>query len=225
VKRVRTAGRWLFRLVVLAIAALVLGTLVPRPLFDSARGDDPGTTRVLLLSSQIHTDIAVPIEAVTAGGFEFLRDAGLPLDNPNARWVLFGWGGKAFYVATPQLTDIRLGPLVKSFTLDSSVMHVEIVGGLDESLPGISGFSVSQRGFQDMLALIRASFAEKDRIPIRLAGTGYTPNDTFFEATGSFNAFVGCNTWTARALRQAGLRTGWWNPLPQTLAWSLALYD
>jgi uncharacterized protein (TIGR02117 family) len=222
---VRTAARWLLRLVVLAIAALALGTFVPRPLFDAARGTDLGTTRILLLSSQIHTDIAVPIESVTAGGFEFLRDAGLPLDNPNARWVLFGWGGKSFYVATPQLTDIRLGPLLKSFTLDSAVMHVEIVGAVDESLPGITAHTVSQHGFQDMLAFIRSSFAEKDGVPVRLAGTGYTPNDTFFEAVGSFNAFVGCNTWTARALRQAGLRTGWWNPLPQTLAWSLALYN
>jgi uncharacterized protein (TIGR02117 family) len=219
------AGRWLLRLAVLVIAALPLGTLVPRPLFDTARGGDPGAIRILLLSSRIHTDIAVPIEAVTAGGFDFLRDAGLPLDNPNARWVLFGWGGKAFYVATPELTDIRLGPLLKSFTLDSSVMHVEIVGALDESLPAISGFSVSGPGLQDMLAFVRSSFAEKDGTPILLAGTGYTLNDTFFEAVGSFNAFVGCNTWTARALRQAGLRTGWWNPLPQTLAWSLALYN
>jgi uncharacterized protein (TIGR02117 family) len=222
---VRTAGRWLLRLAVLAIAALALGTFVPRPLFDAARGSDTGTTRILLLSSQIHTDIAVPIEAVTAGGFEFLRDAGLPLDNPNARWVLFGWGGKAFYVATPDLTDIRIGPLLKSFTLDSSVMHVEIVGAVDESLPGISSVSVSGPGLQDMLAFIRSSFAEMDGTPTRLAGTGYTRNDTFFEAVGSFNAVVGCNTWTARALRQAGLRTGWWNPLPQTLAWSLALYN
>jgi uncharacterized protein (TIGR02117 family) len=76
-----------------------------------------------------------------------------------------------------------------------------------------------------MLAFIRSSFAETDGVPVRLAGTGYTPNDTFFDAVGSFNAIVGCNTWTARALRQAGLRTGWWTPLPQTLAWSLALYD
>ena len=221
----RAAGRWLLRLIVLAIAALAFGTFVPRPLFDTARGDGPGSIRILLLSSRIHTDIAVRVDAVTAGGFEFLREAGLPLDNPNARWVLFGWGGKAFYVATPALTDIRLGPLVKSFTLDSSVMHVEIVGALDESRPGISSFSLSEPGLQDMLAFIRSSFAEKDGAPIRLAGTGYTQNDTFFEAVGSFNAVVGCNTWTARALRQAGLRTGWWNPLPQTLAWSLALYD
>ena len=221
----RTAGRWLLRLVVLAIAALALGTFMPRPLFDTAQGGDPGTIRILVLSSRIHTDIAVPIEAVTAGGFEFLRDAGLPIDNPDARWALFGWGGRAFYVATPDMTDIRIGPLMKSFTLDSSVMHVEIVGGINESLPDIAGFAVSEHGFDDMLAFIRSSFAEKDGTPIRLAGTGYTPNDTFFEAVGSFNAFAGCNTWTANALRQAGLRTGWWNPLPQTLASSLALYN
>jgi uncharacterized protein (TIGR02117 family) len=221
----RTTGRWLLRLVALAIAAVALGTLMPRPLFSSARSGGAGTARILVLSSPIHTDIAVPVERVTAGDFNFLRDAGLPLDNQNARWALFGWGGRAFYVATPAMTDIRLGPLLKSFTLDSSVMHVEIVGAVNESLPGIASFTVSEDGLQRMLAFIRSSFAEHGGAPVRLDGTGYTPNDTFFEAIGSFNAFAGCNTWTAGALRRAGLRTGWWNPLPQTLAFSMDLYN
>ncbi|MDN3719182.1 DUF2459 domain-containing protein [Roseibium salinum] len=30
----------------------------------------------------------------------------------------------------------------------------------------------------------------------------------FFPAKGGFNAFAGCNVWTARMLREAGLRTG-----------------
>ncbi|MGO8572745.1 TIGR02117 family protein, partial [Rhizobium ruizarguesonis] len=34
-----------------------------------------------------------------------------------------------------------------------------------------------------------------------------------------------CNTWTAAALRSAGLRTGIWNPLPQALRLSVAVYN
>jgi uncharacterized protein (TIGR02117 family) len=219
------ALRWLARLGLFAIAALTLGTVVPRPPIGTAEGSAPGSARILVLSSPMHTDIAVPVEAVAGRDFAFLSEAGLPLGHPSARWVLFGWGGRAFYVATPDMTDIQLGPLLKSFTLDSSVMHVEVVGALDEGRPGIAGFTISGQGLGRLLAFVRSSFAEPDGVPVQLIGTGYTPEDTFFEAVGSFNALVGCNTWTARALRQAGLRTGWWNPMPQSLDWSLALYN
>jgi uncharacterized protein (TIGR02117 family) len=53
----------------------------------------------------------------------------------------------------------------------------------------------------------------------------YGQSDRFFEAKGYFNALFGCNTWAAGALCAAGLRTGLWNPLPQTLQLSLALYN
>ncbi|MGG2475846.1 DUF2459 domain-containing protein, partial [Rhizobium sp. BR5] len=42
----------------------------------------------------------------------------------------------------------------------------------------------------------------------------------FFEANGWFNAVAGCNTWSAAMLREAGIRTGWWTPLPPLLRWS-----
>ena len=52
----------------------------------------------------------------------------------------------------------------------------------------------------------------------------YGEFDAFFEA-GNFTALLGCNTWAAAALRKAGLQTGWWNPLPQTLGLSLDLHN
>jgi uncharacterized protein (TIGR02117 family) len=217
--------RWTLAIVLVAAAAVAAGMLLPRPLFGTAQGSDARAGRILVLSSPIHTDIAVPVAEVRGADFAFLSDARLPLDNPDARWVLFGWGGKAFYVATPEMTDIRIGPLLRSFTLDSSVMHVEVIGAINEQLHNIAAFSVSEDGLQHLLAFARSSFAERDGAPIRIDGTGYGANDTFFEAVGSFNALIGCNTWTAAALRQAGLRSGWWNPLPQTLMVSLAIYN
>lgn len=222
----KTAVRWLLIAISVVVTLAAAGTLVPRPLFEVAAGDEVARgRRILVFSSPIHTDIAVPVEALSGPDFDFLGGANLPLDHPNARWVLFGWGGRAFYTATPELSDISLGPLVKSLTLDSSVMHVEVVGPVDEPQPYISGFTVSPERLGRVLAFIRASFADNAGAPIRIADAGYGDNDAFYEAVGSFNALVGCNTWTAAALREAGLRTGWWNPLPWTLGYSLELYN
>lgn len=220
----KTALRWLLTIVGAIVALVALGTLVPRPLFSPAQSGEGQARRILVFSSPIHTDIAVPVEALD-DQFAFLREAGLPLGHPDARWVLFGWGGRSFYVATPQLTDIQLGPLLKSFGLDSSAMHVEVVGAVDEQQPHLEGFAISEDGLERLLGFIRNSFAENGSGPVRIAGAGYGPNDAFYEGVGSFNALLGCNTWTAAALREAGLRTGWWNPLPWMLGYSLALYN
>ena len=104
-------------------------------------------------------------------------------------------------------------------------MHVEILGAVKEPWPGLLGFDIAENDYRDMLAFIRASFAGSDGVPPAIAGAHYGATDAFFEATGSFNALLGCNTWTAAALRRGGLQTGWWNPLPATLAWSLALHN
>lgn len=221
---VKTVARWLVALAGAISLALVAGTLVPRPLFGVAESGEGAAHRILVFSSHIHTDIAVPVEAL-GPEFEFLRKAGLPLDNPNARWVLFGWGGKSFYVATPDLTDIQLGPVLKSFGLDDSAMHVEVIAAVEEPQPYLQAFTISENGLVRLLAFTRASFAGNDGAPIRIEGAGYGPSDAFYEGAGTFNAFLGCNTWTAAALREAGLRSGWWNPLPVTLGWSLALYN
>ncbi len=220
----KTTARWIAAVFATVLALVVAGTLLPRPLFGVAQSGEGAAHRILVFSSHIHTDIAVPVEAL-GPEFGFLREAGLPLDNPNARWVLFGWGGRSFYVATPELTDIQFGPVLKAFGLDDSAMHVAVAGAVEEPQPYLQAFTISNDGLARLLAFTRASFAERDGMPVRIEGAGYGPNDAFYEGVGYFNAFLGCNTWTAAALREAGLRTGWWNPLPVTLGWSLALYN
>jgi hypothetical protein len=43
----------------------------------------------------------------------------------------------------------------------------------------------------------------------------------FYEAVGPYNAFMTCNEWTGRALRHAGVRTGLWTPLSQSIMWRM----
>lgn len=210
---------------VLLIAAFVAaGTLVPRPLRAAADGEAP-THRILVLTNPIHTDIAVPLDDEIRARFSFLEEAGMPISSPAAHWLVFGWGGRAFYLETPTWGDLKPGPVLKALTIDRSVMHVDIGGEVAEPHPAIAAFEVDERGFERLTDFIAESFERADGEPIVIAGASYLGTDRFYEARGSFNALVGCNTWTARALREAGLQTGWWNPLPATLAASLRLHN
>ena len=226
-RKLRKTLRWFLVLVAAACVALVLGTLVPRPLLDPGReqraGDPPHPGAG---EPDPHRHRRSDRSTRRLREFAFLRDAGLPVDHPDARWMLFGWGSRAYYMATPELSDSSFGPLFKALTLDASVMHVEILGALDETASG--GLELRRLAKPDSSACSPSSArasprrtAHRSTSKARITAT----NDGFFEANGSFNALLGCNTWTAAALRQAGLRTGWWNPLPETLAYSLALHN
>lgn len=213
-------------LMVVAIAAAVaLGTLIPRPILGADDAGHAPTRTILVLANPIHTDIAIAIDDATRERFAFIEAAGLPAAHPEARWLVFGWGGRAFYLETPTWSELKPGPLFKALTVDRAVMHVAVAGAIDPSHPDVTAFQITGSGHERLLGFISASFSPRDGQPVHIAGAGYGDNDAFFEAEGRFNAVVGCNTWTARALREAGLTTGWWNPLPWTLAASLRAFN
>lgn len=212
-------------LALLVAAGVALGTLVPRPLFGGAAAGDATSRHILVFTNPIHTDIAVPIDDGVLEKFDFLLDAGIQADLPAARYLVFGWGSKAFYIGTPTWSELKPGPVLAALTLDNSVMHVDLAGEIALPQPTVSRFDISEAGFASLLDFIDSSFV-RDAVGVqRIPAVAYGAYDGFFDANGKFNALAGCNTWTAAALRQAGLTTGWWNPLPATLNWSLGLYN
>ena len=65
------------------------------------------------------------------------------------------------------------------------------------------------------------SAATREGRTMPVLGRGYRDNDIFYEANGGYSAILTCNEWTGRALRAAGVRTGLWTPLEQSIMWRL----
>lgn len=218
---------WRSLAIVLAaiLLAVTLGTLLPRPLWRAAVANPGATRHILVAKSPIHTDIAIPVDDGVRARFQFLTDAGISADTPGVRYIAFGWGGRAFYLATPTWAEMKPLPTIKALTLDNAVMHVAIAGNIVEPNPDFDGFDISEDRFMALLDFIDGSFQRGPNGPIVIQNAAYSKFDRFYEANGSFNALAGCNTWTAAALRTAGLRTGWWNPLPASLGLSLRLFN
>ena len=181
---------------------------------------------MLLLSSAIHTDLALPASPELAARLGFMARDGLDPTLPGVEYVLAGWGGRSFYIETPTWSDLKAGPVFRAFTLDRSVMHVGLAGAIDQNHPSVLAIELDQPAYDRLVEALLASFSlNGEARPEVLAGANYGEHDLFYEAEGNFHALAGCNVWTARMLRQAGLKTGWWTPLPGLLTASLRLHN
>ncbi|MCB8837708.1 TIGR02117 family protein [Aurantimonas sp. VKM B-3413] len=217
-----------FAILALIAAAVFTGVAVPRtgPYDAAEAGGEQPAEKILVLANPIHTDIALPASPELRQRFGFLRAAGLPIGRPDVAFLVIGWGGRSFYVATPHWSDIRPWPVLKSFFGDASVLHVELTGAIGTTSPNVREIALSADAYAELLDGVETSFRRgPDGAPIALAAPGYGDFDRFYEARGTFQAFAGCNTWTAAMLRRAGLATGLWTPLPPLLFLSLDLHD
>lgn len=225
--------RYLLAAALLIAASLGFGTFVPRPFFDLASEAvatdnkiSASTRTVLVLSSEIHTDLALPAAPDVVARFAFMAEDGLDPKLPGVEYLIAGWGGRSFYIETPTWSDLKPGPVFSALTLDRSVMHVGLAGEIDKNHPTVTAIELDEASFERLIQSVLASFTRTSGgSPVVVAGANYGDYDLFYEAEGWFNAIVGCNVWTARMLRQAGLRTGWWTPLPVLLTTSLELHN
>ncbi|WP_417424183.1 TIGR02117 family protein [Hoeflea sp.] len=229
---------YLARLCLLMLLTIGLGTLIPRPFFaervgvvaDPAHAALPGPAgagqTVFLVSSPIHTDLALPLSPDLAKRFGFLTADGLDPSQPGVSYIIAGWGGRSFYIETPTWSDLKPGPLFRALTIDRAVMHVGLAGAIDPAHPTVMAINLDGTAYECLVDAVLADFTGiKAAGPMVVAGVAYGDYDLFYEAEGWFNAAIGYNLWTARMLREAGLQTGWWTPVPSLLAASLRLHN
>ena len=188
-------GRWSKILGLLVCFSLLADCAAPPPpaALASSRGEI-----IDVVDGGWHTEVAVP-EAAISGPL-----ANLAAEFPGARYLIFGWGARDFYMApNPGLAD-----LLRAAVPGPAVMLV-----IPLAIPPTAYFGtatawaipVTPDGAARLSQFLWDS-AAKDRngAPIR-AGVGPYPQSMFYAASGTYDASNTCNTWTAEALRAAGL--------------------
>lgn len=225
--------RWLrLPLGIVAVAVAVISGYLLAGLIGAVVPDYPNNAftgrpaePIYLLMTPLHADYAIPVDRDVRKRFAFLRDlAGIPIDNPRLKFLVFGWGSKAFYTTAKSYADIRPGPTLRAITGDESVMHVVPAGDIS-GRPNAYRVDLPPGGTERLLDFVRASFAGGKASPRFLAGKGYGLGDAFFEADGKFDLFRPCNVWAAAGLRHAGLATGRWTPTTFSLMLGLRLHS
>ena len=201
------------------LAALVLGTIPANAGWHEAKEG----VRIFVRTNGVHTWIMVP--KVTAEMDWRPLVPGTDLKDPrwgNGNYVAIGYGNREFYLNTPRWADLTFGNAFRAMVGNGdSLVHAD-----HDNDPQPSDIQrpivLTHAQYGRLVGFMRGTFrtdAQGRTIP--LIGRGYGNSDIFYEAVGRYNALYTCNSWTGQALRTAGVRTGVWTPLSQSIMWRL----
>jgi uncharacterized protein (TIGR02117 family) len=125
-------------------------------------------------------------------------------DFPTARYVVFGWGAHDYYMSQ----DPGSGDLLRAAASGPAVMLVIPLEISPEAFFGASNvFAVPapREGIQRLAQFLWDYLAVDKEGPPRRIGAGLYSQSVFFASAGTYSLGHTCNTWTAEALRTAGL--------------------
>ncbi len=206
---VRTIFRYVFRallgllaaILLYLLTALILSRIPTHP--KSYSCESSGS--YFVTTNGVHLDVIVP-----SSFFKGDRWEGLVLPD-HIQYVAIGWGDKGFYLETPTWDDLKLSTALKALFWDSeTAMHLTYYR---RPLTDWKKLTLCPEQALALEEYVYASFqiTQSGQI-VEIPGSGYTAQDVFFEAQGSYSIFRTCNNWANQALKAAQVRTALWAP-------------
>ncbi len=200
------------------ILAGFVGAVVPGPVAD-VRG--AATEVIGLARGPIHYDILLPLTPETRAAFGFAKAQGLPVDLPQAEWLVVGWGSAGFYTLVGAYSDMTPGVVWTAATGDAAVLRLDLAGDVS-GIDSLTWLDASPAQIAALRRVVLDNFvrdAVGDVQAIPPAPWGQT--HVFYRATGAFHLLHTCNAWVGEVLRAAGIAQGIWTPTTQALSLSL----
>jgi uncharacterized protein (TIGR02117 family) len=161
-------------------------------------GSAPRTEVIYVISGGWHTELGLLRKALSG------PLAALNQDFPSARYLVFGWGAHDYYMAT----NPGIGDLLRATAPGPAVMLVIPLQISPEAFFGASNVFVlpaSREGIQRLSEFLREYLVNEQQGSFDRVGAGPYSQSVFYASAGTYNLSHTCNTWTAEALRVAGL--------------------
>lgn len=203
-----------FVALVLGYGALIVIGLIPvnRDFVETEDGIE-----VFVLSGAFHSDIILPVRTDIIDWQNQFEPGQFSIDTSGATHVGFGWGDRNFYLHTPTWSDLKVSTAGKALLIPSeTVMHVAFLN-TPVGNPEIRRVKISPDQYQKLVNFIVESFQPAQGGFQHIVGISYGQADAFFVGDGSYHCFRTCNCWVGDALKSAGVKTGWFTPLPKTV--------
>jgi uncharacterized protein (TIGR02117 family) len=198
-------------LVVAFYLLVVLAGLIPVDNDFAARADG---IEILVTSNPVHADVVLPIETSVVNWRDHFPAECFAGNKQSATHVAIGWGDKGFFLQTSTWNDLKASTAANALLWPSETcLHVTMKPSVTTS-QNTRSVRLSAKQYSELTDFVLRSFrTDRNDHNIPIESAGYSWNDAFFEARGTYHCVNTCNSWVGRALRCAGVRTGWMTPL------------
>ncbi|WP_337925479.1 DUF2459 domain-containing protein [Croceicoccus gelatinilyticus] len=170
----------------------------------------PNGVEIIVATNGVHTSIAVPLRSEDMDWTRVFPPS--ETANPFRPYthVAISWGERAVFLDTPTWGDLSPLTVLRVMSVGGDALyHVEHWVRPAPS-PDFRTIRITHRQYR---ALVRALLRNlPERTADRAVYAGYTDQDVFYDARGTYTVYKTCNEWTGETLRMAGIETGAWTP-------------
>lgn len=200
--------------ILLYLAIVAIGLIPVNNNFES----DPDGIEVRFTSSFIHADIVLPITTDLMDWRQEFPPDYFAGDTSAAKWIGIGWGDREYFARIPTWHNSQiLSALRALFWPSESCVQVYLTRTVipQEEMRTVK---LTPAQYQRVIQYIRNTLhRQADGTLQQIPNANRGGHDAFFEAHGLYSVLNTCNNWIGRAMQTAGIRTGWFTPLPKTI--------
>jgi len=204
-KTFRRILKWVLYFLLIPISYMVISLILTYITVNKAELNTINTKDVYLNTNGVHLNIIIYINELS---IELKKDLEFTQDQ---KYFSFGWGDKNFYLNTPTWKDLTFGNAFKAlFFKTSTLIHLTKYKQIRKSWTKVT---LSEQELKKLNQFISKSF-QKDVSgkKIILPNSGYSRNDDFYKANGSYSCFKTSNTWVNSAFKKSDLKSSFWTP-------------
>ncbi|MFD2514313.1 TIGR02117 family protein [Pontibacter locisalis] len=195
------------------VAAFILSSI---PVNSSlAQSTEEDAIEIFVTSNGVHTDIVVPVVTPYLDWRSKLPLHHFEHVDSSYSYISFGWGDRRFYMQTPEWSDLTPEVAITAALWPTpTAMHVAYIRSGLAPTKRQQPVKITPDQYIELIKYIDSSFQKQNGSYLHIAGTGYTSNDTFYEAHGKFHLLKNCNNWVNSGLKAMGMEAALWAPLP-----------
>ncbi|GAA3587193.1 DUF2459 domain-containing protein [Flavivirga amylovorans] len=186
---------------VYVIVSLLLTSITVNKIADNVHA----VNTIYLNTNGVHLDVVIPKDQIDKKLME-----GLNVED-EAKYLAFGWGDENFYLNTPTWGDLTFKNAFGALFLKSnSLIHLT---RYSQNRSDWVALNVTRAQLTTLNHYLLSSFKlDSNGEKVILKGKGYSTNDDFYSAKGSYSCFKTCNSWVNSAFKTSGLKSCYWTP-------------
>ena len=197
--------KWFLYFLLIPISYLIISLLLTFITINGEYSVVEYKKEIFLSTNGVHLEIIIPVNDLS---IELKEDIEF---TPDDKYISFGWGDENFYLNTPTWADLTFkNAFIALFLKSSTLIHLTRWKQVKSSWTKVI------IGDSELIKLnhyLSMSFKKNENgNKIILNNSGYSINDDFYKANGSFSCFKTCNTWTNNAFKESDLKSCLWTP-------------